>query len=208
MKGKKDKKKDISDFLAGSNDASSVVLSNPADFLRRFAHRARPAIKTSVRCTQPFAQSSEPGEIQSAPDENWVLAAFGFPTQSYAACAQSTSDGNMAKCSKQFSVCESYANYHLRYELTLKQAPMKAISTYSDSLARIRQEESMASIESDNLASKAESLHSVKDVQGLLAAAVSCGPNWAQVGMNDQAHRLQKALLNFEPSKFNDGTFP
>ena len=167
-------------------------------------------VKCEASCTELFyAGGSGGSDYLSKPDETWALVAFGYMIQSYVACALSMTEENVSKCHKQYQVCASFADFHLRYQIMISQVPMAAVIKHSESILAIRNAHHQAQEDGKDMEGKASELTCVEDVRGLLSAVSLCGTSRnLGAGRTEQAHMLKSALQKFEPSKFVDGKFP
>ena len=109
------------------------------------------------------------------------------------------SETNLPNCRKQLEVCASFTDYHLRYQLLLKQLPTDSIVKHADAAQAIKDAHSKARPDAEDLSHMAEKLPDMESLKSLLVAAKSCGSSRnPHCGATEQAHRLEKSLNSKE----------
>ena len=198
-------------MMLGSSLDSAVptALCALPDFLKNFSDAACAGIETDVCTTETFYERHGVGLEASKMGQNCILLPFAHLLQFYLTCALSTSEENLLRCQKQYKVCESYTDHHLRYQFLLRQVPIESVTRAADAITSIRQSHKKAQADGEALRLAASSMKTIKDLKNLLsmAKAIGCPNNkTAHTGTTEQAHLLKKALAESRwEDAFTDG---
>ena len=202
-------KKDILAMITGEADTDTPsTLAHPPGYLRQFSEFVCASVTAPINCTGIYYGSLDSiGKELDKPSDDWALLAFSHLIQSYLTCCGSISESNVSECHQQYKVCESFTDWHSRYQLLLKAVPIDSIAKLDDSAKAIRKSKQESPNDANKLGHLVGSLKGVSSIRDLLAAVRVSAAKATICGTTEQAHILKKKLQESRWSdSFAEGT--
>ena len=199
--------KDIIDMVAKKvDDDPPESLTHPPDYIRIFSEYAFSSASPTVFCAEMYYGRSEGEETESKQDDIWALVAFSHVIQEFLSICSSMSESNIATCRKKLRVCESFADYHTRYQILVRKIPTASISKIADASHAIRMAHVHAGNDAVQLSSMADRIKNVDSIRDVRSFVKSISAKVARNGSTtEQAHAVRKVIVRKDWAKTFEG---